>query len=90
MRKQRESVFLSESGLQQALNYYKKYTIFFFKDNYTFFRICSIAQVEILTNKLLLVIEKKEENIFSAKCTEIDCNTTKGKWLAIKINGLLF
>lgn len=32
-----ESVFLSESGLQQALNYYKKYTIFFLKDNYTFF-----------------------------------------------------
>lgn len=73
-----ESVFLSESGLQQALNYYKKYTIFFFKRQlHFFFRICSVAQVEILTNKLLLVIEKKEKNIFSARCTEIDCNTTK-------------
>lgn len=50
----------------------------------------SIAQVEILTNKLLVVIGKKEKIIFGVKYREIDCNTTKGKWLVIKINGLLF
>lgn len=65
-----DSFFLNERGLKQALNYRKKYSIFKKKkDNNFFFRICSIAQVEILTNKLLLVIEKRRK-IFLVLCAE--------------------
>lgn len=64
-----ESVFLNERGSKQTLNYHKKYCIFKKKDKYFFFRICSLAQVEILTNKLLLVVENKRK-IFLVLCAE--------------------
>lgn len=67
-----ESVFLNERSLKQALYYHKIYSNFFFEKR--FFRICSLAEVEISTNKFLLVIEKRRK-IFLVLSAE--------KWIAM-------
>lgn len=65
-----ESVFLNERSLKAL--YYKIYSNFFFEKR--FFRICSLAEVEISTNKFLLVIEKRRK-IFLVLSAE--------KWIAM-------